>query len=323
MKSRIASLLKTTLALSFVFAALGCSIFPKEPEIDHRNKLILVTGASFEVGDLTKALDSIIDVQSGNNKQNIVIFVHGRGGGRVKHPEKAIKQMLPFIESEYGTRVVLFNWKGSEKGGKLGFPEEEARAASGDLFKVLTQLAEYKHKKSDQLTGVRFALLTHSMGSLVVEETVAKHFRDINLNPGLLDVLVLSASASKSKGHSKWLDKAELANQVFVTLNSKDSPLGMVSVGRGRRLGKGLKKSETSVRAQYIDVSNTGVNHRYFIAHTKNGGNNGQKGNPCISEFYKAALNGTPVDLSNFQGIQEVRQERVFVMKTATGDKCR
>ncbi|XOF34071.1 MAG: alpha/beta hydrolase [Candidatus Electrothrix sp. YB6] len=314
---------RSSLSTLLFLALSGCCALQSDGRTDntHKNQLILADGSRFEVSELSRALDSIMDTFPEGKKKNIVMFVHGRGGGKVKHPEKAIKQMLPFIESEYNIKVVLFNWAGSDKGGPVGFPGEEARAASDIFFHILKQLDTYKQKNSGRLKGIRFSLLTHSMGSIVIEETIDTYSDEIK--PDLVDVLVLSSSASKSKGHSKWLNKAALAKHVFVTLNDNDSALKKAGILRGRRLGKGLKNSETSMRAQYIDLSNTGVGHRYFIAHTKNGTKNGQKSNPCISEFYKAALNGTPIDLTSFPGTQEVRQERGFMMKPANGDVCR
>ncbi len=309
MNLRIEFILKITLLLLFSLNIFGCA----------SNKLILPSGEKFEIDSFNIVLDNIIAEQSGRNK-NIVIFVHGRGAGKAKHPEKAIEQMLPYIESEYNTKVVLFNWDGSDKGGRLGFPEKEARAASKDLFNVLTQLSKYKNENSEQLEGVHFSLLTHSLGSLVIEETIIKYFE--NFAPGLLDVLILSSSASQSKKHSEWLDKATLANHVFVMLNSEDGALGAAGIIRGRRLGKGLKKSETSSRAKYVDLSKTGVKHRYFIAHTKKGGKNGQKNNSCIKNFFKTALNGIPVDLDNFQEIKNVNQKNIFLIKAVTGAEC-
>ncbi len=135
--------------------------------------------------------------------------------------------------------------------------------------------------------------------------------------------MVLSSAASKAKKHPKWLDNAHLADQVFVTLNDNDGPLGKARILRGRRLGKGLKGTpKTSENAQYVDLSKTGVGHRYFIARTAKGSIAGQKGNPCIAEFYSAALIGNPVHLNTFPGIQSVTDERISVMKKASGSIC-
>lgn len=284
------------------------------------NKLFVLPNKEFNVGSLDQALNHVFDSQPENKLKNLVIFVHGRGAGKIKHPQKAITQQLPFIENEYGTRAILFNWEGSGNGGGSGFPEKEARAASGDLYKVLSQLDKYRRQNAERLSGVKFSLLTHSMGSIVVEETIKRNLE--NIKEGLLDVLLLSSSASKSKKHSRWLNKASLAKNVLVTLNSEDGILGFGGFLRGRRLGKGLKKREISERASYVDLSNTGVNHRYFIAHTKSGTKKGQNNNPCIKAFYHAALNGSPVDLRSFPGTKKIKNDRVFVIKAKNGSRC-
>ncbi len=153
-------LMSGTISISFAVAA---------------NQIFTTPNVPYQITELEKALNTIIDSDSGGENQHIVIFVHGRAGGKVKHPEKAITQMLPFIESEYNTRVVLFNCEGSGVGGPTGFPQDEAWAAADDFFKILTQLAKYRQDNIGGLTGVTFTILTHSMGSIVVEEAIIKH----------------------------------------------------------------------------------------------------------------------------------------------------
>lgn len=75
---------------------------------------------------------------------NLVFYVHGRGCGGGGEPEKSLSEAMPALESDYGSRAILFNWQGSDVGCPLGFPEDQARAAGPAFAHALHKLAFYK-----------------------------------------------------------------------------------------------------------------------------------------------------------------------------------
>lgn len=303
---------------SCFFILLSC--FKLEFVIAMESKLFVLPREEFSVSDFSSAMDRLFPSDEAEPK-NFVLFIHGRGAGKVKHPDKALSQLLPYIESEYQTKAMLFNWQGSAEGDRLGFPEDKARRAAKDLLTVLNLLAKYKRANSNRLVDVNFSVLTHSMGSIVIEELLTNHYQD--LEDDLIDVLFLSAAASKSKRHSHWLKNSSIAKNVIVALNSKDAFLRAAGIAlTARRLGKGLKRKEVSPNVSYIDLSKTGVNHRYFISHKEDGGN-GQAKNPCVAEIYRSALNGAPVNLSMFKGIKKIKNNGVFQIKRTEGLECK
>lgn len=114
-----------------------------------------------------------------------------------------------------------------------------------------------------------------------------------------------------------------MADRVFITLNSEDQKLKAAgALLKVPRLGSRLEQGETSASARYVDLSGTGVGHRCYISRTKKGGDDGQRGNPCIIEFYREALNGTPVDLDNYMGVERIEASGAFLMKKETGTEC-
>jgi hypothetical protein len=258
----------------------------------------------FAVENINTALDSLL-ARSGDTK-TIILYVHGRGAGKEEEPDKSLKDVVPCLEHENPARVLMFFWPGSAVGGTFGFPEDQARQAGPGLGQALTGLKKYKADNSAKLQGRKFVLLTHSMGSIVFEEYL-RTYKAGDLPPDLFNTVVLSASASASSGHADWLKKTDFSSYAYVTVNDKDEVVGAVGIIElEARLGKKLNtlfgnKIALAPNALYVDFSETGVNHRYFIA-------SGQEGNPYIKEFFKASLSGAPFNFDGYGGVDKVEE---------------
>lgn len=75
-------------------------------------------GQKFEVENLNSALDSLLSQSQADNA--IILYVHGRGAGKEKEPDKSLKDVMPCLEQEYPAKVLMFYWQGSDEGGALG-----------------------------------------------------------------------------------------------------------------------------------------------------------------------------------------------------------
>jgi hypothetical protein len=268
------------------------------------NKDQLPDNQKFAVENINTALDNLL-ARSGDTK-TIIFYVHGRAAGEEKEPDKSLKAVVPCLEDEYPARALMFFWPGSAEGGPLGFPEDQARQAGPGLGQALAGLKKYKADNSVKLQGRKFVLLTHSMGSIVLEEYLGS-YKAGDLPSGLFDTVVISSSASASKGHADWLKKTDFSGHTYVTVNDKDSVVGAAGVIElEAKLGKKLKtlfgcNVALAPNALYVDFSETGVNHRYFIA-------SGQEGNPYIKDFFKAVLSGDPFKFDGYDGVDKVEQ---------------
>ncbi len=270
----------------------------------------------FDVDQLHAALDEIFqDYGERGTERNLVFFIHGRG----KQPEKGIKRHLPHIEGQYGAKVIMFRWVGAYD-GIFGFPKIAAQKAAGDLYKTIQLLEAYKGKYPDRFSSLNLSFLTHSMGSIVFEEMIREHHKTLPVN--LFDTILLSSPASESEGHAHWADRVNVGSHLYITLNRKDRLLKWAQrKEKSARLGQRLRGYRLSQRAQYIDLSLTGVGHRYYVAERKKNDHTGQKHNPYIASFYHQIVNGQSVDLETFDGIKRIVRNRIYVFKKAIAEQ--
>ena len=258
------------------------------------------------VGNFTNLLgDMVQTIQSSDTFNNFILFVHGRG----KHPEKAFeKAILSNLESNYSAKVIMFNWPSWN--GALSFPEDQARSSADDFINVLRQLKSFKNNNPQLTNNIRFTLLTHSMGSLVLEQASKQG----DLATDLFDTLIINSSASAGKGHADWLNRIALSENIYVTVNRDDSILGPAGARlAGRRLGKGLtsrsgEEFKLADNTNYIDVTRTGVNHRYYIYP-------GMNNSTTLKVFYNRVLNGLPASLDRDNGIIKIERDRVYILR--------
>ena len=288
---------------------------------DIRNRLYVSPDTTFTIENAESAAEALLS-RVDSHTGNIVLFIHGRGAGRVKHPQKALEQMLPALEAEYGVNVLLFNWAGSGEGGAIsGFPEENARRAAKDLHTVIKTL----HRAIENTPrSIDLALLTHSMGSLVLEETLSQYATDLPTH--FAHSIIISAPASAATKHSDWLDSSTLAKTHYVVSNHKDKALWWVEkwIGRKERLGRALYGNTLALNTHYIDLSKAGVNHRYFIAQNSNNKMTGQNGNRCLGQFYRHVLRNETVNAASLFDTDDrvLKRGHQYAIKTDSTGTC-
>ncbi|BBM85865.1 alpha/beta hydrolase [Candidatus Uabimicrobium amorphum] len=272
---------------------------PGSPAIVDANKNVYVISQEGNVyGTIATFLDKAVE----NKVDNFILFVHGRGN----HPKKAFdKKLIYGLEKDYSAKVMMFHWCSCSSW--FGYPEDQARFAAKYLYGVLQSIKKYRNAKK---TNMKFTLLTHSMGSIVLEETLLKFYK----RPlgKLFDTLVINAPCSEGKNHVSWVDKIDFANEVYIVFNKNDVVLGSAGLQTGaRRLGRGLenRRGQKFVLANnvlYIDVTKTGVNHRYYL------GNSPQS---HLGKFFHLVLNGEVAKLVKGDNVVEIVRDKVYVLK--------
>lgn len=241
----------------------------------------------FDVRDVGGAIDHAL---AASGADNVIVYVHGRGCGG--EPEKSLSEAMPALARDYSAAPVLFFWPGSDESCPLGFPEARARAAGAGLAIVLGDVARYR--RAHPAATTRFTLLTHSMGSLVLEAAtavtgVAELPRDV------FDTAVINAGASAATDHAAWLARVRFSPSVFVTVNSRDLVLTAAGLGRSTRLGRSVTDARLAAGFTYADFSSNGVNHAYYVA-------SGQSGAAMIA-FYRSVMNGEGFDFAGSAGV--------------------
>lgn len=255
-------------------------------------RLYTTDGSEYVIDEVGQAFSHA----AASANDNLIFYVHGRGCGGGGEPEKSLADAMPELEADYGSRAILFNWQGSDAGCPLGFPEAEARASGAAFAHTLHKLGFFKFQNPGTFTGLKLTLITHSMGSLVLEEALLND--DVALPATLFDTALIGSAASARDGHATWLDKATLSPALYVSVNANDSVLTAAAVLGGARLGRNLDGSMLSAGAVYVDFTASDVNHAYYLHSGQNGAH--------MRAFYDTVMNGLPFDFAAASGIASI-----------------
>ncbi len=259
-------------------------------------RIYTAEGNEFVIDEMGSALGEVI---AGGGVDNVTLYIHGRGCGGGGEPTKSLNGAMQDLESDYSSKALMFNWPGSDVGCPLGFPEEEARASGPAFAHALHKLAYYVDTHAAALAGVKLVLISHSMGSLVLEESVADD--PMPFPAALFDTLVVGSSASARADHAAWLSKVDYSPQVYVTLNDGDNVLSAAGgAPGGTRLGKNVNGTMLAANALYVDFTAASVNHAYYI----HSGQNGQH----MTDFYNDVMNGIPYDFAGSNAINSIEE---------------
>ena len=271
---------------------------------DARFKLITTPDNKLELN--ADAVDAVLGQLSANSHRPIVLFVHGRGN----EPDKSIaRNLLAAIEARYGVHVIMFNW---DSFCLTCRPVARAVDAAPDLAYLLAAIA--RSRQNGNAGGNKLILLTHSMGSIVVEHAVADSGFD-ELPDNMFDAIVLASSDSDADGHAGWLGRlSRLAPATYVTVNPHDWILALS--GRDKRLGNRVPNGRSGDRAELpvryiVAASEDFATHRLF--------NNGNLvGCGSLSRIIDAAIVGHPVSFHGETNAEKAA-ENVFAVKCSSG----
>lgn len=292
-----------------VAPAIECSIDRADNSSPNTTAVRLMTGegylypASCHKQALKYALSR--KDEAGNAKP-FLFFVHGRG----QYPSKAANEdLLKRIESAYGVTAVMMTWPSWN--GYSGLPDEQARSSAQDMASIFGILADIKLREGDR----HFSLLTHSAGSLVLEEFARSS--DEPLPEGLFDSLVLASSVSLVENHREWIDDLELAGSIYIVSNHDDvvlecleseiRPLGLCARNSkdvlGRFVADPAESDQTSRNALYLDMtSQLERKHRYYIKVDEA---------DSVHRFFNQVFNDEQVELDDYAVIIPGRAYRL------------
>lgn len=240
-----------------------------------------------------RAIGEVLDAALAPSVTSVILYVHGRGCGGGGEPQKSLDGALPDLERDYGGRAVMLFWPGSDDACPLGFPEARARAAGPALAVVMGDLAAYAASHPARVAGVRFTLITHSMGSLVLERAVT--VGGVAQLPPVFDTVIVNSAASAAPGHAAWVGAVGVGRARYVTVNGGDDVLAAAGVGRATRLGRSIDGVGLAAGVDYVDFTASGVDHAYYLI----GGQHGAG----MTAFYRAVMTGRAYDLAHAPGI--------------------
>ncbi len=240
---------------------------------DKKPELVVYEKSSYKIYPITQVDEAIThylsDKQSG---QPLVLYVHGRAledtkiGEYDREPNESKRDVIPVFSSKYNANTILMlHWPHKKPENK--FPESDARF-SGKALACVIQRLNSENFSASKFPGFR-ALITHSMGALVLEEALNQPSEDLNG----FDVVSIFAAASKADDANSWLSKIS-AHKQYVLINTKDIVLGQVkditkSVPLGMCDSKCFQKNQSAKDVIYLDITDiAGAFHRkhnYFV----------------------------------------------------------
>jgi hypothetical protein len=158
------------------------------------------------------------------SKLPVIFYLHGRGAEPDKsfNPSRAGGGAVPRLRSEYNARVVLINWNSRGTGKDRSEPLSHITEGGDTLHAVLVQLAQFEHNNPGM---PRPSLLVHSMGSIVLADTVKRFGWPTGPDQPLFTSILLSEPDVDSQGHAEWLSMVATTELVYVTQNRRDSIL--------------------------------------------------------------------------------------------------
>lgn len=207
-------------------------------------------------------------------EQAMLLYVHGRAlghthkGDRDHEPEESKTDVIPEFSSKFNIdATIMFHWP-HRKLDEKGFPEDDAKSAGKALACVIQKLnsAEFD---ANHFPGFR-ALITHSMGALVLEDAVNNSSEDLHG----FNAVIISAAASRAETASTWLSKIA-SKQRYVLINTQDFVLEEVTdrmhfMPLGKCDSDCFKANQPALGMVYLDITKIAgmpfnKRHNYFV----------------------------------------------------------
>ncbi|NOU09182.1 MAG: hypothetical protein HOO98_04065 [Nitrospira sp.] len=205
----------------------GCSNLLNEyVDKDHAPELVVYEGKPHGISTYKKFAIDHVDQALAHyfaNKQTaqpVVLYIHGRAlkdtkiGEYDREPEESRNDIVPVFSAKYHLDTVLMlHWPHRRTAN--AYPEDDARFASNALLCTVQRLNSPDFNAT-KYPGIR-ALVTHSMGALVLEQAVNTSSEDM----GGFDVASIFAAANRANSATSWLSKIR-AHKQYVVVNTSD-----------------------------------------------------------------------------------------------------
>jgi hypothetical protein len=262
-------------------ANAACTPCDRSSRFDDRCRLVTVPCERANIEDADAVLDALFA-----SRQPVVLYVHGRGN----EPRKTARQdIVGKLESQYGIKVLMFNW--NSRGFLFSRPVDRARASAPNLRDTISRLGTYRDAHPET-AGVPVSLLVHSMGSIVLRPAL-DGLSLANQNGPIFSNILITESDEDAQGHNAWVERLRARNAILLTFNESDSTVRRSNHGEGLT-PLGLRpEPPLAGNAQYINATDrVGQAHRLFDKGRLHG-------NVALCEIFTAMLRGAPPDLTS------------------------
>ena len=248
---------------------------------EYVNEIGIYTKDEFILRQPAQTAEIMDQFQKEAPEKNIIIYVHGRGRA-IDEKWETIK----VLEDKYNAKMIMFHWQSWSS--MTSRPTDKATEAIDELAEVFKQIKEYKEANPEIFRTKKISLLTHSMGNIVLQDYVEKHYKhDLNDSAGrpLFNTWVSVGADVGLTNHKDWVAAIDFAEKKYITMNDGDIVLRAsymldlktfkpqyYKLGLGFRdlhLRKKTIAKYTSPDTTYIDLSKSlSREHRYFDSET-------------------------------------------------------
>lgn len=206
------------------------------------------------------SLEELLNLKS--SFKNLVVFTEGLGKTFTSGVDRATKLMRTYEVDE-----IFFDWPTDrpymKPGKNIKVTCNVAPKVAVPYVRFLEEFQIYKISHPEKFKVV--TLFFHSMGNLLLMYNL-QNDRFKNIDPNLINTVILNAACVNQTRHKEWLDKLTFANRIYLTINDRDRNLRGASIIFGdHQLGEKPKK-EFCEKAKYINFSNIlSKEHNYFM----------------------------------------------------------
>jgi hypothetical protein len=208
---------------------------------------------------------------------DLVIFTEGLGKTFTSGTDRATKLMRM-----YHVDVLFFDWPTNRpymrSGKNIKTTCYVAPKVAQPYALFLEDFQTYKQKHSAKFKTT--TLFFHSMGNLLLMYDLQNDLFK-NISPGLANSVVLNAACVGQTHHKEWLDKLNIADHIYITVNNKDRNLnGAKVIFLEHQLGE-RPQPPFSNKVRYVNFSRVlEKEHNYYIIPSL------LKEKPFLKQFY-------------------------------------
>lgn len=280
-------------ASEYVFRKVAATVNPKLQSERSRKKgkdlLLFVHGFNNSFSDVVERCYSIMD--SFDNLE-VLAFTWPANGGGAKGVTDYLDDKRDALASVVAFDRVLARTRELIERARRDFLDRLTAEAQEKFPDSSERQREMIGKRSEQHCPFRVSLMLHSMGNYLFERTLkSSALRGSQL---VFDNILMVAADVNNPGHVEWVEKIQVRNRLYITINEDDYALAASRVKGGdeqlARLGH-YPYNLDARQAVYVDFTNAphvGNSHAYFEGGTLK--------NDKVKKFFDLALHGLRVE---------------------------
>jgi hypothetical protein len=218
---------------------------------------------------------------------NFLVYTDGHGKTFTQILERGLE-----LSQRYTINTVLFDWPTDYIALR-----KTVYVADEVSFLYAKTMREFDTLRVKYFQACRVSAIFHSMGNHILKNLVTQNLLK-DMPAGLFDNIIINAAAVKQHNHARWVDKLNIQQRIYITVNDEDRPLrGATLLRLSRQLGLGYsgKPAKNAIYVNFNEVA--GTEHNLFLGKSET-----EKVNVQISDFYMVAFQGLEVDFNGKEG---------------------